>query len=177
MDFPKIVLEEGTVLYSGGGYISCLEKFVYVGQNKIKSDGKILYLTTNKTAAIGYAKPHNKNSVIKKYIVNKDIILTDISFEKMHYEYDELQPFCVDDSVGYYLDWKDDKSDIEIALCNAKEHLTYIGCKRYDSYDYEYECIPFCEKEESRGRTRTRTKRRRRRKKSTSIRSKPRSRK
>ena len=73
MDFPKIVLEEGTVLYSGGGYISCLEKFVYVGQNKIKSDGKILYLTTNKTAAIGYAKPHNKNSVIKNKLSEEDL--------------------------------------------------------------------------------------------------------
>ena len=171
MEFPRIILEEGTVLYSGGGYISCLEKFVYVGQNKIKSDGKILYLTTNKIAAIGYAKPHNKNSVIKKYIVNKDIILTDISFEKTHYEYDELQPFCVDGSVGYYLDWKDDKTDIEVALCNAKEHLTYIGCKKYHYSNYEYECIPFCEKEESRGRTRTR----RRRQKSRG-RSKPKSR-
>jgi hypothetical protein len=172
MDFPTIVLEEGTVLYSGGGYISCLEKFIYIGQNKIKSDGNILYLTTSEKAANGYAKPHNKNSVIKKYIVNKNIILTDITVEKTFYEYDELQPFCVDGSVGYYLDWKDDRTDIEIALCNATEHLTYVGCKRHGSSEYKYECIPFCEKEESRGRTR---RRRRRRRSKSSIKSKSRS--
>jgi hypothetical protein len=34
MNFPTIVLDQGTILYSGGGYISCLEKFIYIGQIK-----------------------------------------------------------------------------------------------------------------------------------------------
>jgi hypothetical protein len=147
----EITINAGTILFSGGGYENCIYPFKYMGQSHIWSDGKIIYLTNDENTAARYALAH-KNKIIKKFSLKKDLILKNITDGYMHYEYDELAQFCHPPSNGYYLDWSGDKSIIEIALCNAGNHLNYEGCKSSKlikdidnrKIPYTYECAPFC---------------------------------
>ena len=72
----------------------------------------------------------------------KNINLVDITKDNMHYDWNELKPFCNEETVGYYLAWGKDENNAEIALCNASEYLEYIESKKCinTKCDLEFSC-------------------------------------
>ena len=145
--YPNIVVPRGTILYSGGRYDKCLDKYTYIGQAGHKSDGKIMYLSPNENTAIGYAV--GSLGVVKKYVVMEDLILKDITENMAHFEYDQLEPFCKD-ADGYFLDWgmEGNMDHVEVAICDISKKVKYEECKTdiRSNRPYSYECVDFCGK-------------------------------
>jgi|LauGreStaDraftv2_3_1035109.scaffolds.fasta_scaffold00380_11 hypothetical protein len=145
--YSNIVVPRGTILYSGGRYDMCIDKYKYIGQAGHKSDGKIMYLSPNENTAFGYAV--GSLGIVKKYVVMEDLILKDITENMAHFEYDQLEPFCKD-ADGYFLDWgmEGNMEHVEVAICDVSKKIKYEECKTQKDFKlnrpYSYECANFC---------------------------------
>lgn len=149
--YKTIIIPENTILYSGGQDTCnvCPHSYIYKGQSGVVSSGKIIYLTNNLSSAEGYAKINLKNSYVKKFKVKKNIELYDITKDKTHMEWDELENnICNNKELnihnGYYIDWTIDENInkpkiYEIALCNAPEYLEYLESKKCKNHICEDE--------------------------------------
>lgn len=128
MDFPSITVPAGTILYSGSTDKTsrCPLVYKYRGQNG--RIGPLMYLTSDETAAEGYALcQRGTTGWVKRYKVAADLELADVSADQLHYEWDEvLDSFCKGGN-GYYLNWG---NAVEYAICQPSKFLKLVEAKR-----------------------------------------------
>jgi hypothetical protein len=144
--YPIIIIPKDTILYSGGRWPigdSCPDQFSYMGVGSRISRGKTIYLSNDETSAEGYAT-ENDLGWVKKYVTNKEIPLLDITKREEQIEpYEMADKICNrTDITGYYLNWG--RNIFEIATCEAREILTYLGTKqRISGKNFsEWKCLP-----------------------------------
>lgn len=128
-NYPEVIIKKGTKLYNGINYPtnSCPPKYKYKNINNYNK--YILYTSSNRNSAKGYAQNciSNKYGWIREYRVKEDIILPDISEDQLHYEVEEVKKFFCDKG-GYYLAWRKINNSVieEIVLCNPQKYLEHI---------------------------------------------------
>ena len=129
MDFPSITVPAGTIMYSGSSEKTnrCPLAYKYKGQTG--NHGTLLYLSSDETAAEGYALCNGRKSGwVKKYKAVVDLELINVSEDQLHYEWDEvIDLICNKGKNGYYLDWG---GTIEYAVCKPSKFLKLIESKR-----------------------------------------------
>lgn len=114
---------------------SCPNKFIYKGQESNNTNTNnvlkgIIYTTNDESTAEGYATCYGTVSGwVKKYIVNTEFNLPDISEEQLHYNANDVKKtYC--ENNGYYLKWQNEPLIEEIVICNPEKYLTYLGSKK-----------------------------------------------
>lgn len=131
MDEDVRIVTAGTVLFLGTNESreDVLSEFEYGGMLERKIDRiNVIYLTSSERIAEGYARCFGTRGWVKKYIVLRDFMLSDVTGDMLHYEADEVQDqWCSRGLNGYYIEWK--KGDDEIALCSPQNLLKFIGAK------------------------------------------------
>jgi hypothetical protein len=126
--YPSITVPAGTVMYSGSSEKTnrCPLSYKYKGQTG--NHGSLLYLSSDETAAEGYALCNGRKSGwVKKYKVIADLELLDISEDQTQYEWDEVMNLICNHKNGYYLDWG---GTIEYTVCKPSKFLKLMETKR-----------------------------------------------
>lgn len=138
----KKIIKKGTVLFNGVSlnHDKCPPKYKYQESNNYST--YVLYTATDINSAKGYASScvSEKLGYIRVYIVKKDIELSDISDNQLHYNVNNVKNiYCK--NGGYYLNWGN-KAE-EIVLCDPEKKLEYIGaykCQGKQKEENELTC-------------------------------------
>ena len=142
----------GTILYSGffsDLHAPCPHPFRYVGQSGRHTDqgkGSVVFFTTHRPTAEGYAQCHPEGWV-RKYRVFKSLQLFDNTQEFAHMEGDEVAKLCKSHKNkkihGCFIEWA--KGVEEIAICHPERFVKYVGsycCRNNDRNEFSGQICP-----------------------------------